>query len=607
MNSSNFFKLKRLAIFLSVLMIVGGIFSYAMAEEPPATTSLIVKMVSGLSQEEQAAVIATNGGTETSSIPALRLDVIEVPSSDLSTIIQNYQSDSRVVRVEENKERKAEGEPSDTYYGSQWALPKIGWDQVFGTITPAGSATVAVLDTGVDASHGELAGKLITCASILDGSDCTIDPHGHGTWLAGIIAAKTDNTEGMAGVGYDGVKIMPVTVLGADGTGQDSDIIAGVIWAADHGSDIILMGFSNPGFSQNLQDAIDYAWSKNVVLVAATGNDGVNTPTFPAGDRGVIGVSSTDQSDNFVSFSNYGQDVFLAAPGVDIETIDTSNSFTSISGTSSSAAIVAGVAAFMRAVEPDLSNGTIVGRLARNADPAGTQAQTGNGRVNMSRALEDTSLEGIQPAGAEPVGDGGPYVGPYRIAASVSSATITIKDSTCTNNKTSFNYGETVCASSSVVVTGGGTVSFRIQWYPPSSTSPTSDTLYTRDGPGGGSSTTYNIDEKNNPTTVGTWTVKVCKTNNAGACSIGNTAASATFTITPCGNGSPDTGEQWVCDKFIGNTSGCRTMLPEIFPAIAEETAPQGDNIISAVYSPVHSGLFQPLSDNRTATRLKNS
>ena len=87
---------------------------------------------------------------------------------------------------------------------------------------------------------------------------------------------------------------MPVTVLGADGTGQDSDIIAGVVWAADHGADVILMSFSNPGYSTALQAAIDYAWSKDVVLVAATGNGGSADPTYPAGDTGVVGVSSTD-------------------------------------------------------------------------------------------------------------------------------------------------------------------------------------------------------------------------------------------------------------------------------------------------------------------------
>src|SRR6266571_2372606 len=86
------------------------------------------------------------------------------------------------------------------------------------------------------------------------------------------IAARTDNQLGIAGVAYDHVQVMPVKVLSADGLGQDSDIIQGVMWAADNGADVILMAFSNPGFSQALQDAVDYAWSKNAVLVAAAGN-----------------------------------------------------------------------------------------------------------------------------------------------------------------------------------------------------------------------------------------------------------------------------------------------------------------------------------------------
>ena len=108
---------------------------------------------------------------------------------------------------------------------------------------------------------------------------------------------------------------MPVTVLDADGLGQDSDIIAGVVWAVDHGADVINMSFSNPGYSPSLQAAIDYAWAHNVVVVAATGNDGSSTVTFPAGDRGVIGVSNTDQHDALNASSNYGDDTFLGAPG----------------------------------------------------------------------------------------------------------------------------------------------------------------------------------------------------------------------------------------------------------------------------------------------------
>ena len=99
----------------------------------------------------------------------------------------------------------------------------------------------------------------------------------------GIVAAHTNNQQGIAGVGYDHVQVMPVKVLAADGTGNDSDIIQGVMWAADNGASVILMAFSNPGFSDALQEAIDYAWAHNVVLVAAAGNDASNIATFPAG------------------------------------------------------------------------------------------------------------------------------------------------------------------------------------------------------------------------------------------------------------------------------------------------------------------------------------
>src|SRR4029453_12586064 len=240
--------------------------------------------------------------------------------------------------------------PSDPLYQNQWALPRIGWDLVFGNLVPTGAAKVAVLDTGIDALHPDLAGKVLPGTSILDGSDGRTDPSGHGTWLAGIIAAQTDTlpVEGIAGVAYAGVQVVPVTVLNASGEGQDSDVIAGVLWAADHGADVILMAFSSPGFSPNLQEAIDYAWSRGVVLVAAVGNDGAGTATFPAGDRGVIGVSGTDPADALLGYSNYGKAAFLAAPGESIATTDLNGGYVAISGTSSSAAIVAGAAAFLK-------------------------------------------------------------------------------------------------------------------------------------------------------------------------------------------------------------------------------------------------------------------
>src|SRR5207249_11711985 len=183
--------------------------------------------------------------------------------------------------------------PSDPRFDAQWALPKIGWDQAYGSVLVGGSATVAILDTGIDASHSDLDGVVGAGFSALDSGDGRTDPNGHGTWMAGILGSETNNGAGIAGVAYDGVRIVPVRVLGADGTGLDSDIITGVVWAADHGADVILMSFSANGYSSSLQAAIDYAWSRGVVLVAATGNDGSSSSAFPAGDRGVIGVSNT--------------------------------------------------------------------------------------------------------------------------------------------------------------------------------------------------------------------------------------------------------------------------------------------------------------------------
>ena len=332
--------LKRFALILAVIALLGSsLYSIAADESnPPAapatTSSLIVKLVSGLSPTEQASVIARNGGIEVSAVPALRLHIVEVPTADLSTILQRYQSDPQVESVEVNKKRQTEKKhqtgttPSDPLYKYQWALPKIGWDTVYSTIHPTNTATVAVLDTGVDASHPDLQANVDPGTSILDGSNGLRDPYGHGTWLAGIVAAVTNNGTGLAGISPDGVRLVPVTVLDANGIGQDSDIIAGVVWAADHGADVILMSFSNPDFSVHLQEAIDYAWSKGTVLVAAAGNDAVNNPTFPAGDRGVIGVSATTPSDVLAPSSNYGQEVFLAAPGTDIETTAVGGDYT---------------------------------------------------------------------------------------------------------------------------------------------------------------------------------------------------------------------------------------------------------------------------------------
>src|SRR6201999_996991 len=120
---------------------------------------------------------------------------------------------------------------------------------------------------------------------------------------------------GIAGVAYTGAAIIPVQVLNAQGYGRDSDIIRGLLWAVDHHANVVLMSFAGNGYSAPLQRAIDYAWSKGVVVVAATGNSGSSKPTFPAGDAHVVGVAAPDQNGHLWGGSNHGADTFITAPG----------------------------------------------------------------------------------------------------------------------------------------------------------------------------------------------------------------------------------------------------------------------------------------------------
>ncbi|MEA3502264.1 MAG: S8 family serine peptidase, partial [Actinomycetota bacterium] len=378
----------------------------------PSVTYL-VKFAPGAASEGRQNALKTTGGTSVGTISALGIELVDFPASSAAAKSKALEKNPNVVYVEENFSRSIAGDSNDTEYAGQWSLPQIGWDLAYEVVYPAGSATVAVLDTGVDSAHEDLAGNVVAGTSIIDGSDPMSDPNGHGTALAGIVGAKTGNNIGIAAVGYAGVKIMPVTVMAADGTGNDADIVAGVVWAADNGADVILMGFSNPGFSQALQDAADYAWSKGVVLVAATGNNGSSTPTYPAGMSAVMGVSSTTQSDTLAGSSNYGDTVFIGAPGVSIDTLTAGGGYGTITGTSVAAAEVAGVAALMMANDSSASNGQVVYRLGANAADAGTIAQTGNGRLNLNNALADTSTDSTKPA---IVPDADPVEEPYVVA-----------------------------------------------------------------------------------------------------------------------------------------------------------------------------------------------
>src|SRR5256885_1946544 len=178
------------------------------------TASLIVQTVAGLTDTDVADAIAAGGGTEVSSIPALRLHVVNVDAATVADSLAEYRADPRVQSVDRDRTRDAEATPNDPSYPDQWALPQIGWDQAYGSTTISGISTIAVLDTVVLVSV-VLAGPVWSAF----GTDPASDPNGHGTWIASIAGATTDNGQGIAGAGFAGINIMPVPVLDAPGTG----------------------------------------------------------------------------------------------------------------------------------------------------------------------------------------------------------------------------------------------------------------------------------------------------------------------------------------------------------------------------------------------------
>ncbi|WP_189335326.1 S8 family peptidase [Actinoplanes ianthinogenes] len=285
---------------------------------------------------------------------------------------------------------------TDTYRSRQWDLTRMNvptaWQRSTGT-----GVTVAVIDTGVDASHPDLAGQVLTgYDATTDQDGGTTDPQGHGTHVAGTVAALAGNGIGVAGVAPD-VKILPVRVLDAKGVGYDSDTAQGIVWAADHGADVINMSLGGTDRSSAVSSAVAYARSKGVVVVAAAGNERQKgSPTsYPGADPGVIAVAATDSADQVASYSNAGDYVDVAAPGSSIiSTYPTglaAAGYATMNGTSMASPHVAAVAALLLAAKPGLTPDEVESALEGSAvdlGAAGKDNDFGYGRVDAAAALD---------------------------------------------------------------------------------------------------------------------------------------------------------------------------------------------------------------------------
>ncbi len=280
--------------------------------------------------------------------------------------------------------------PNDAYYSSQWHLPKIKANYAWDLTTGSASIVVAVVDTGVDASHVDLAGKVLAGYNAVTGGTTTTDTDGHGTASAGIVAAATNNGEGVAGVSWKS-KILPVKVT-ADGSGDayDSDIAEGWRWAADHGAKVISCSFG-PLMESVFDSAAKYCESKGAVVLASSSNEGAEYAQWPD-YASIVFVGATTSGDTRASFSSWGNYVDCTAPGTSIVTTSAGGGYEYFGGTSAACPVAAGVVALIRARNPGLTPAQAKSVLLAACDDKGTAGEDkyyGNGRVNAQRAVTD--------------------------------------------------------------------------------------------------------------------------------------------------------------------------------------------------------------------------
>ncbi|MFD1646369.1 S8 family peptidase [Haloarchaeobius litoreus] len=321
---------------------------------------------------------------ENDNLGYIAVEVRDDGPSTMDAVSSRIERQSGVRYVERNTTHYAFAQPDDPKFDQQYAPQQVGapsaWDTTFGSE----DVTVAIVDTGVDYTHPDLQSRFGTNkgSDFAGGDGDPMAPSGenHGTHVAGIASATTDNGTGVAGMSDS--TLLACRALGG-GSGSTADIADAVEYATDQGADIINMSLGGGGYTETMKNAVSYAVNNGSLPICAAGNDGTGSVSYPAAYDECVAVSAVDENEDLADFSQYGPNLDVAAPGVDVLSTWNDSPYNSISGTSMACPAASGVAALGKAVEPGLSATELRSKLKNTAVDIGLSAEEqGAGRVS---------------------------------------------------------------------------------------------------------------------------------------------------------------------------------------------------------------------------------
>ncbi|HRF60738.1 MAG TPA: S8 family peptidase [Fimbriimonadaceae bacterium] len=371
---------------LTIAALLGVAAAHAQVGGGYSEGQVVVKFKDRVSSTALQAANRAIGAEAVEENSDLGFTLIELPDTmSVDRAVRYYRSLPSVEYAEPNYTYHAFLTPNDSGWNNQYGPRKMACPTAWDVTTGSASVVIAIVDTGIALTHPDLNDKIVAGYDFVNNDSNATDDQGHGTHCAGIAAAETNNATGVAGVGFN-CKLMPVKVLGSNGSGSLTNVANGITFAANNGAKVISLSLGGSSGSTTLQNAVNYAWGRGCVVVAAAGNNGNTAPSYPGYYTNAIAVGSTDANDNRSSFSNYGNWVDVAAPGSSIYSTLRSGGYGNMSGTSMACPGVAGLAGLVFAKQGASATATSVrAAIENNCDNVGTWVV--KGRVNAFRAV----------------------------------------------------------------------------------------------------------------------------------------------------------------------------------------------------------------------------